>query len=229
MRRISGCLIVMMALMLTLVVARGQDGTASTAATSSTPSAQTSPIATPAPTAIPLAEVVTQAETAQSNLRDIEADLAADQITATVNGELPVLTREIDARLEENSKILNSRPSLETLRNLENDWTTLGEKLPAWKRDLTTRATELDREIARLAALGDTWQQTLELARAAGATTPETAAPENAESTEMAAAVRAPPEILQRIETTIAAINITEICGASACARACCERGKARK
>ncbi len=81
--------------------------------------------------------MVAQAETASANLRSLEADLASAQITATVDAELPVLVQDIDVRLSENETILNSRPSLETLKNLETEWKTLAEKLSVWRRDLT--------------------------------------------------------------------------------------------
>ena len=90
-----------MTVILTDSAARGQEAP--------TPSLPTSPPASPAqaPTSIPLAEVVTQAESASGNLRDIAAELAANQIPTTVNKELPVLTREIDARLDESAKLLS--------------------------------------------------------------------------------------------------------------------------
>jgi small-conductance mechanosensitive channel len=153
----------------------------------STPSAPTAPPALPAqgPTPIPLAEIVTQAESASENLHTIEAELAADQIPATINKELPAFTREIDARLEENAKMLTASPPLETLRSLEMGWQKLGESLSAWERDLMTRATQLDSEGTRLITLGETWEQTLELAQRS----------------------EAPPEVLQRIRTVINAIK----------------------
>src|SRR5262245_57643769 len=80
------------------------------------------PSSAPAPTPIPLAEVVTQAESASGSLRDIDAQLTSDQISTTVEKELPLLTREIDARVEESSKILTTHPSLDTLRELEASW-----------------------------------------------------------------------------------------------------------
>lgn len=208
MRHLVAASIVLLALILVLAVARGQDRPASPAAASPTPSLQAtlSPSA-PGPTPIPLAEVVTKAESVQSNLRDITADLAADQ-TATVDSELPTLAKEIDARIAEDAKILNSRPSLETLRTLETEWTTLGVKLPVWKRELTARATLLDRELARLTELGDTWQQTLNLAQTDIAT--EIAEPVGASST-TAVIIGTPPEIIHRIEATIAAIKQTRM------------------
>ena len=82
---------------------------------------------------------------------------ASAQITATVDAELPVLVQDIDARLSENERILNSRPSLETLKNLETEWKTLAEKLGVTKRDLTTRATGLIREMHTRLCNGLEW------------------------------------------------------------------------
>jgi potassium efflux system protein len=182
-----------------VVVARGQETSAPPAA-SPTPSAEVGSTAASGPTPIPLAEMVTQAEAASANLRSIEADLASDQITATVDAELPVLTREIGARLDENEKILNSRQSLETLKNLEKEWKDLAEKLIVWRRDLTTRATGLDREITRLTQLDQTWLRTL--AQVESTQRP----PGQGDQTETARAVT-PPEILQRMQSVIAAIK----------------------
>ena len=120
-------LVTLIALTALAAVARGQE-TSSPRPASPTPTAEVSLTAAPGPTPIPLAEVVTQAETASANLRALEADLASAQITATVDAELPVLVQDIDARLSENEKILNSRPSLETLKNLETEWKTLADK-----------------------------------------------------------------------------------------------------
>jgi small-conductance mechanosensitive channel len=147
-----------------------------------------------------LAEVVAQAETVSANLRTVEADLASDRITTSVAAELPVLMQEIDARLGENQTILNSRPSLDTLKNLETEWNNLADRLVAWKGDLTTRATALDREITRLTQLEQTWTNTL---NQAGTTGTDQAAPVNSDETV------APPEILQRIQSVIAAIKQT--------------------
>ena len=162
-------------------VARGQE--------TPTPAA-TAPSATgPAP--IPLAEVVTQAEIVSADLRTIEADLASDRITFSVDTELPLLAQEIESRLAENQKILNSRPSLDTLTSLETEWKTIADRLLAWKGDLTTRATALEREITRLTRLEQTWSSTLTQAETATAVTVT------------------PPEILQRIQSVIAAIKKT--------------------
>lgn len=184
------CLLVGLTILLIDTIAPGQEASAPPGSSIPTTSATITPTGTPVitnPTPIPLAEVVTQAEATSISLRDIEASLASDQITITVAEQLPVLIREIDARSSENAEIFNSNPSLETLRSLATSWQKLGDNLPAWERSLTTRATQLGREIARLSVLNRTWGETLESAQSA----------------------ETPPEIVQRIETIIRLIEQT--------------------
>ena len=158
--------------------AMGQDTALATAAPDQTATT---------PTAIPISDIVTQAEEASATLRNIEADLTSNTTIAVVEEQLPTLAREIDARLKEVPQILQARPSLETLREIEADWAALNENIPGWKRSFQTRAARLEKDIERLAALDATWQQTLESAR-------------NSE---------VPQELLQRVEATIAAIRQT--------------------
>lgn len=176
-----------------------------------TPSPTASPTASPAapasPTPIPLAEVVTQAETVSGSLRKIETELATDQITTTIERELPVLMGEIDARRVDDERILNSRPSLDTLKNLEAEWQILADKLNSWKVDLTTRATALAREITRLTEMEQTWSTTL--AQAESNQTTASATQQTTEPATGGANTTTPLEIIQRMTTVIAAIKQT--------------------
>jgi hypothetical protein len=151
---------------------RGQ--TVPAPAPSPTASPTASPSAPASPTPIPLAEVVTQAETVSGSLRKIETELATDQITTAIERELPVLMSEIDARRVDDERILNSRPSLDTLKNLEAEWQILADKLNSWNVDLTTRATALAREITRLTEMEQTWSTTLAQAESNQTTTSAT-------------------------------------------------------
>src|SRR6266536_2652002 len=140
-------------------------------------------VAEPAP--IPLPEVAADAEAASSRLRDILAELSPDPIAEEVAEQLPVLTREIDARLRETRKIAAQRASLEILVGLEAEWRRLRRNLSDWTRDLTNRATWLEHQIAELDELEKTWEQTLDAAKSSNA----------------------PPEVLRRIEAVIAQIG----------------------
>jgi small-conductance mechanosensitive channel len=137
------------------------------------------------PAPIPLAEIATQVEAVSGRLRDLKTQLSSDPIAETVAAELPLLTREIDARLGETRKIVAQRPSLEMLARLEADWRRLHANLADWGRGLNSLATRLDREIGQLDALTEIWEPTLDAAKASNA----------------------PPEIVRRIESVLAAIS----------------------
>ena len=137
------------------------------------------------PSAIPLAEVAVDAETVSAHLRDILAELSPDPITESVTEQLPVLTREIDARLRESRRIIAQRPSVEILRSIEAEWRRLRRNLSGWTADLTTRAMRIEREIVVVDGLEKTWDQTLDAAKSASA----------------------PPEVLRRIEAVVEQIR----------------------
>lgn len=168
--------------------AKGQVQVATPSGAAPSPSVSTSPTAPSAPTPIPLAEVVAQAESAAASLRDTEADLSSDQITAAIETELSAITREIDARLADDYRALSPSPSLDTLRALEAGWKKIGDNLRTWERDLRASASQLERKLGELTRQADTWEQTLALAQGEGGT---------------------PPEVLQRIEAVIAATRQT--------------------
>jgi small-conductance mechanosensitive channel len=131
--------------------------------------------------------MATQAESAFARMRDMQTELSSDPITQDVAKQLPVLTREIDARLRESRKIVAQRPSLEILVRLQGDWRRLRGNLSGWTRDLTSRVTRLDREIAELDELRMTWEQTLDAAKDSNA----------------------PLEVLRRVEAVINGIRQT--------------------
>jgi small-conductance mechanosensitive channel len=135
-----------------------------------------------------LAEVATQAEATLAALRDVEKDLSSAPLSAAVTEELPLLAREIQARLSESVRLQTTSPSLETLRTVSNGWQHIRESLSVWTRDLTRRAARMDAEIARLSQRATLWEQTRGQALKADA----------------------PPEVRQRIDTIIAAIGATQ-------------------
>ena len=161
----------------------GQPAPTSTSAVTANPAPGPSSATKPVP--IPLAEVATDAEAASARLRDMLDELSPDPITEEVAQQLPVRTREIDARLRESRKIVAQRSSLEILIGIEAEWRRLRRNLSGWTRDLTNRATQLEREIAQLDELQKTWEQTLDTAKDANT----------------------PPEVLRRLETIISEIR----------------------
>jgi small-conductance mechanosensitive channel len=181
-------LVIALSTTLANMAAKGQGQVSAPTGAAPSPSVSATPTPTPTPTPIPLAEVVAQAESAAASLRDTEADLSSDQLTAAIETELSAVTREIDVRLAEDSRALSPSPSLETLRALESGWQKIDDNLNAWERDLRASAGRLEKKIGELARRADTWEQTLALAQGEGGT---------------------PPEVLQRIEAVIAATRQT--------------------
>jgi potassium-dependent mechanosensitive channel len=113
---------------------------------------------------IPFNEVPTQAKADSTTLRNIEAGLLSDHITDGITNDLPILTREINPRLDENSKILIANPSLGILSRLANGWQQTIEELSAWERQCTARVKLLDSQRTRLAEIESIWEQTRNLA-----------------------------------------------------------------
>ena len=138
--------------------------------------------------AIPLAEVAAQAEAAFASLQSIEDNLSADDATVAIQQDLPVLTRESSARLEESSKTLGSSPSLQTLRRLNREWQAVRDELADWKHSLTKRVTQLDEDRARLTQLAQVWKAT------------HAAVLES----------KLPPEVLAQVEHVMAAVKRTQ-------------------
>lgn len=143
------------------------------------------PSATPTP--IPFSEIIAQAESASALLKQLSSGVADDTTAAIVERDLPNLTNEIDARLEETTRVIEGRASLEKLKSFENEWRSLTKNLPDWKKNLTNRAKTLEDDLKQLDMLDEKWKKTR-----AELQTAET-----------------PPEILARIEGIISDIAQT--------------------
>jgi potassium-dependent mechanosensitive channel len=138
--------------------------------------------------AIPLADVAAQAEAVFAILQSIEGGLSAGQATVEIQQDLPALTRESSARLEESSKTLASNPSLETLRRSNGEWKGVRKELAEWKRTLTKRITQLDEDRERLGHLEQVWKATQVSVLASNM----------------------PPEVLEQVERVVAAVKRTQ-------------------
>jgi small-conductance mechanosensitive channel len=150
--------------------------------------AKKAPQEKPAPrVAVPLAELSAQAEAATVTLREITTRAAVSPVVEEIARDLPALVREIDIRTRENERIIAQRPSVELLRTIERSWQRIRKTLSQWSTDLDERIATLDGDLARLAELEKTWNETLVLA----------------------AKEEAAPELRRRVETLLAAIAKT--------------------
>lgn len=126
--------------------------------------ASTAPNAAPtqpeAPQPIAVADIVGQAELATQALREAQTDLATSELITAVNRMLPPLRRDIEIREAELRRLLIRRPSLDALRSLQPVWDGLEAQVASLTRDLTRRATRLDRAIGDVTRIGETWDIT---------------------------------------------------------------------
>jgi small-conductance mechanosensitive channel len=154
------------------------------------PSPALSPSATPtaAPTAVPLPDIVAASDSASEGLNEIQSELSSSKTVDNVTHELAVTTKEIDASELETRRILRPGVPLETLGEFETRWQKLADQLTASSRQLTDRATVLDREVTQMSATRTTWKATLEFARQSNA----------------------PSEVTQRIRQVLQGVDATE-------------------
>ncbi len=138
----------------------------------------TSGPATTRPAAIDLSSIALKAKTDEITLRQMQAEAAADLTEQRVRAELPNLSAEIDARLDESDNLLASRPSLQVLDSLADDWQTYDHELSGWHKALEHRRDLLKDDVrvdgqkdkdgqwvkppgaGKLQALDDPWRQT---------------------------------------------------------------------
>jgi potassium efflux system protein len=143
----------------------------------------------PAPTPIPLAKIPLEAESATASLQEIDASISREQSSANIITEsLSNLTKEIGARMAEDTRLLTASPSLDLLYRLNITWKNFNDNLLALDRELTQSATTLEHELARLDQLSKSWQATLEFA----AKRPDT-----------------PPPIMRRLQSVVDSIERT--------------------
>ncbi len=117
------------------------------------------PSAVETPSAVPLAEITNALDQELATVRTFEVQLQNDPVSPLIDARLPELIKQIDARLEETSRLFTSQPTLESLRTSEAGWRELAAGLAAWKRSLTQRASQLSELSFQLDALGDTWRE----------------------------------------------------------------------
>lgn len=139
-----------------------------------------------APEPVPLADAPRRAEETSNALGDLRDEVAQNETATSVERELRVLTREIDARLVDNRRTIARSSSIETLRRIESRWAPLRHSLGDLSRRLAARIERIDRASAQVDDAAATWAKTLEESRAG-----------------------APPEVARRIEALAGEIERT--------------------
>ena len=116
----------------------------------------------PGPTPIPVAKVPLEAGSTIAVLQEINARSSRDQSTANlIAASLANLASEIDARMSDDTRLLEGSQSLDTLHRLTAIWDEIRDSLSTLTREVTKCAANLDQEIVRLDQLQKVWQLTL--------------------------------------------------------------------
>lgn len=116
----------------------------------------------PIPTPIPIGDVVTQAEETSRKLEKIKEGLKNSPGISVIEVELPKLKNVLDERVLETNELMSARPTLETLRTVEQEWAALAKNAPVWKDDLKSQITVYDNFVKELTGLKELWQKTLD-------------------------------------------------------------------
>jgi potassium efflux system protein len=144
---------------------------------------------TSAPTPIPLARVPLEAQSALGSLQEIDANVSKDQSSADGTARtLLGLTNEIEARIDDDTRLLSMSPPLDVLYRLKLTWERFGVRLSVTALESTQRAASLEEQLGRLDQLNKTWQATLQSAKQ-----PQT-----------------PPSILQSVQRVVDSIERTQ-------------------
>ena len=118
------------------------------------------------PTPIPLIKIPLEAQSAVASLQEIEADVSKDQSSADEIGRtLLEVANEIDSRVDDDTRVLNSSPSLDVLYRLKLSWRNFGLRLSVLEVGLTRYASSMEEQLARVDQLNRNWQATLQSAK----------------------------------------------------------------
>lgn len=141
-------------------------------------------VVAPAPPAeIPLADIAARA-TEVSNLLSSLTTAAPSAQIENIAKTLPQLSEELDAQFAATTKTLELEPTLDTLQSLQQDWQRRELEAKSSLTALTAQATKLQESLNQLGDLQKTWSNTRASAQAP----------------------KAPDQILQQIDATLAAI-----------------------
>jgi len=158
----------------------------SASAQSPTPAAP-APAPSPTATVIPIPEIATRAEETATRMRSIEASLQPSPEVQAIDAGSTNVAARIQARMRDHTAALQAGPALRALAQMTATWQSERSTLAGWGQSLTWYANELEKQIQELAGRTQSWNATLDQARAANA----------------------PPAVIDRIQETLRTIQAT--------------------
>jgi len=142
-----------------------------------------------APVSIPVPEIVAKAQEVTKLLRKLDALAAPVPEIVAIQTRLPDISTKLGPELKSTVEILEQGPPIGIQERLTQSWQASSSELAGWLDIITKRATQLERELDRLASLRATWAQTRIDAQAS----------------------RAPTPVVQNVETVLADIEAARV------------------
>ena len=168
---------------------------------------------TPKPTPIPLSNIIIQADADASRLQIIRSDSDKVSKLSKISEEIPTFSKDVDTRIVETKGLLAARPSLETLRKLEEDWQALSKTIAAWTDEIKIESENYNKTLEELKNLKAVWELTLaELTKLKTSPTPEISNDEtlDAENESDTKTVEIPTEVFAKVRAIIGDVSKTQ-------------------
>ncbi len=127
------------------------------------------PVPAPAPitpAVIALPDIAASGEVTLQRLRAIEAESAPNAQAAAITEALPKRSDDLDKGVNAVEEAISTRAGLDRLLDLERKLGATREEVEGWQAVTKARAEALEARVVEVAALKETWDRTLESARA---------------------------------------------------------------
>ncbi|NNE67980.1 MAG: mechanosensitive ion channel [Pyrinomonadaceae bacterium] len=175
----------------------------------STPVAESSPqqTPTPEPTPIPVSEINALSEDTKARIEVIKKSVRGVSSLEEIRSSLKSLNKDLDTRTVETRALLAARPSLETLKKVEQDWQFAAKQIPSWKTELEVTIAGYVSNLKELENLGQVWNLTLKSLNSGRTSSGDE---EIVQDTERDVVNGVPEEILVTARSTISLVRTTE-------------------
>jgi small-conductance mechanosensitive channel len=117
------------------------------------------------PTAVPAPDIAVRSEDALRELRAIAEELAPDPAIVAIEQAMEERKAAIDANTDAVEAAVEQRAGLDHLLDLERKLSAIGDEIKSWQTTAKERADRLERRVADLGRLKETWDLTLERAK----------------------------------------------------------------
>ncbi|MDX1649342.1 MAG: hypothetical protein R3263_05770, partial [Myxococcota bacterium] len=150
--------------------------------------AEPAPEPSAAPEPVPLPEVAARADETEDRLRAMRPLAEPVEAVERIRSQFEARRESIEEGLARTEEFLAEGVDLDSLRDAEQAWLATADELTGWRTTLTKRATALEERAAELETLEGRWERTRRQAREE----------------------RAPPDLLERIDTVRGEISDVE-------------------